>query len=370
MGRRSLASMTDITPLHDLFKGQAHICRQSGSAFAVLVLEAIGPAVGAGPPYGVYLEPWFGADLRVLFADAVALRLTGAFHYLALSGEAPRLAALYPPHAPPAPEALARALAAAAEAHPEVIRRYMASPPQTNEVNRALCLIGGFLTVARVTGLPLRCLELGASAGLIMNWDRFHYSFGGGAAWGDPAAAVRLGGAWTGPNPPLIPVTVAERRACDQAPIDVADPQAALRLRSYVWPDQTVRLERLAAAIAQKRASGGVPERADAADWAETHVYPRPGVATVVYHSSFIFYPPKSVRNRIHAAIARARAAATADAPFAWLSKEPDRQAPLVHDEVLLRLWSGGPEGAPDGGAIRRLAAVHPHGSEVTWLSD
>ena len=355
---------TDFSVLKTVFQFQARFCRESQSPFSALVLEQIAERIGEGAPYDAFVEPWWSADARKIFTDAVPLRMLGAMHGLTLSGAAPVLAALYPPNVGEDDTALDRALIEAASANNAVIRGFMASPPQTNEVGRALCLVGGFLTVAGETGLPLRCLELGASAGLNMNWDRFGYRFGEGATWGDPTSPVQLSGDWTGPAPKLVPARVAFRTACDQAPIDVNDPAEAIRLQSYVWPDQTLRLERLRAAIALKQQTGGAPERADAADWAEAHVNPEAGVATVVYHSSFMPYPPKATQARIKAAIERAGEAATAEAPVAWLSKEADRETPLDHDEVLLRVWRG----EKDDGVVRRLARVHPHGTWVDWL--
>ncbi len=356
----------NLAPLKASFQAQAHFCRGSGSPFSASVLDRIADRIGGSGPYDAALKPWWSAEVALLFTDAVPLRLLGALHYLVLSGAAPSLSALYPPnHAAENDAALDRALVQATEAHCAIIDGFMASPPQTNEVGRALCLVGGFLAVASETGLPLRCLELGASAGLNMNWDRFGYRFGDGTRWGDSGAAVQLSAEWTGRSPVLADARVIERAACDQNPIDVTVPAEALRLQSYVWADQTVRLERLRAAIAVKQHTGGAPERADAADWAERHVAPRRGTATVVYHSSFMPYPAKPVQDRIRAAIEAVGAAATADAPFAWLSKEPDREAPLAHDEVLLRIWRG----RPDDGVVRRLATVHPHGIAVNWLT-
>ena len=240
--------MTDLAPLTSVFALQAGFCRSSGSPFSALVLEAIARRIHERPPYGDVLRPWAERDVRQIFDDAVALRLIGAFHYLVLSDRAPDLAALYPPHTTaPCPDLLQRVLADAVARHGVVIASFMASPHQTNEVARSLCLVGGFLTVAAQTGLPLRCLELGASAGLNMNWDRYRYDFGGGAGWGDPAASVHLSGDWQGPPPPLVEARVVERAACDQSPIDVNDPNQTLRLQSYVWADQTHRLERLRA---------------------------------------------------------------------------------------------------------------------------
>jgi hypothetical protein len=44
-------------------------------------------------------------------------------------------------------------------------------PVQTNEPARSAGLLGGFLEIARRTGLALRLLEVGASAGLNLRFD-------------------------------------------------------------------------------------------------------------------------------------------------------------------------------------------------------
>ena len=355
--------MTDFSELSDAFRIQAKFCRSSHSPFAALVLEVLADRLTSTSPFALHLAPWTDAKRGKLFADAVPLRLIGAFHYLVLSGQEPALAALYPPICTePDPTALGDALERATVVNSDLIAGYMASPPQTNEVARSLALAPGFLTVAQQTGLPLRCLELGASAGLNMNWDRFHYRFAEGSTWGDPSSGVDLFSDWTGPSPSIPPeVRVAERLACDQNPIDVRDEAAARRLQSYVWPDQTLRLERLRAAIALKRQTGGIPESGDAGVWAEANVHPSKGVATVVYHSSFIYYPTRDTQTRIREAILAAGAAATPDAPLAWLSKEPSPDNMAGPDEIRLRLWPGGEE--------RLLGRAHPHCAWVEWLS-
>jgi hypothetical protein len=64
------------------------------------------------------------------------------------------------------------------------IADFMSHEPQTNEVRRSAVLLPGFLTIAAETGLPLRILELGASAGLNQLWDRRHYRLGEIGEWG------------------------------------------------------------------------------------------------------------------------------------------------------------------------------------------
>lgn len=343
---------------------QSGVCERMGSPFSATVGRIIAADMAAGGVFATLAEPWAGRDVRSLFEDAVALRFMGGMHYLALCGAAPDLAAEYPPAKAEAdPQRLAHLVSAAARAQQPALAAFLASPPQTNEVNRSVCLIGGFLSVARRAGLPLRCLEIGASAGLNLNWDRFRYDLEGKGAWGNPASPVRLGAEWEGSAPPFeVQTTVAERRGCDQSPIDVGDPAQALRLKSYVWPDQTERMVRLEGAIALARLYPPRVEAADAAAWTRTHAHGVSGTASVLYHSVVWQYLPVQTQTEIAAAVRAAGESATAAAPFAWLRMEPnpaDLAAPM---DVRLTYWPGGDE--------RLLARVHPHGAKVSWTGD
>jgi hypothetical protein len=342
-------------PLIRVFETQSRICAAFGSDFyAGLTARA---AADLGEEARALFAPWAGQSFDTLIAAAVALRFLGALHDLALSGEDPALAAAFPPTAD-ANAAWAAAQAAFA-ARPARFAAFMAHEPQTNEARRSACLLPGFLTIAAETGLPLACLELGASAGLNQLWTRYHYDYGAAGQWGDPAARVRLDAAWTGPPPPLdAPLSVARTAACDRAPIDVADPAQRRRLKAYLWPDQSERLARFDAAVEMALAGGVAVEAADAADFVKARAAPSDGVATVVFHSIFWQYLPEATQAAIRAALAEHGAAASRSAPLAWLRMEPveGQPAPI---ELRLTLWPGGED--------RRLAIVHAHGATVVW---
>ncbi len=239
------------------------------------------------------------------------------------------------------------------------IQAFLASPPQTNEVGRSGVLLGGFACIANVTGLPLRTLEIGASAGLNLIWDQYRYTIGS-AAWGDPASPVHLAPEWAGPLPPLsATLSVAWRAACDIAPIDIADAGQRLRLQAYVWPDQRDRLMRLVAAISLAREAGHRVVQADAATWLRDHLAaPQPGLATILYHSIMWQYMPEATQSAITALMQAAGGRATRQAPLAWLRYEPPPGG--GEPELRLTTWPGGEQ---------RLAIAHPHGRTVTWLS-
>ena len=351
--------MQSAQELAGVFRTQAGICGAMGSAFNQALGERCAVDLDAGGRSAELLSPWFGRDARRLFADAVALRWLGAFHDRALRGVDPPLTLAYPaPGRPGDPPAAWSAIETAMRDDPAELASFMQHEPQTNEVLRSACLLPGFLAIARATGLPLRLLELGASAGLNQFWDRYAYDFGAGGVWGEPASPVRLAAEWRGPAPDLDQaVSVASRAACDRSPVGLEDSAARRRLRAYVWPDQFERLGRLDAAVALARRERVTVERADALAFTRDRGAPQPGLATVIYHSIFWQYLPQETQRGLADVIEAFGAQAKAEAPLAWLRMEPVAGNPS-QIEVRLTLWPSGEE--------RRLGACSPHG---TWIA-
>src|SRR5688572_21097041 len=255
------------------------VCGEFGSTFFEGFLGQIADDVDAGGPSVELLSPWLGASRRTIFNAAVPNRISNAFTWLAMGGEAPGLSAAFPkaPDRPGDPVAAWREALAALPDHREAILAFMAHEPQTNEVRRSAVLLAGFLTIAAETRLPLRCFEVGASAGLNVFWDRFAYELGA-ATWGDPASPVRVPTDWSGPLPPLdAPIRVLERAACDRRPTDLTDAAQRRRLLANIWPDQFHRIERSERAIELALAAGVRVEEADAVDWIRARVRLQPG---------------------------------------------------------------------------------------------
>ena len=336
------------------FRDQAGWAARLGSPFMARLMDRAAIALEEGGPLAALLGDWPGDPV----ADGLPLRVAGALHALVLSGADPALAATYPPHTAGI-DAVWRAVEAALAAHPGHVATYLASPPQTNEVGRSSLLLPGFLTIAGATGLPLRLLEIGASAGLNQIWDRYQYRYGA-RAWGDLASPVVLTCDWRGaPGPLGRTVRVASRAGCDRAPIDIRDAAQRDRLRAYVWPDQLERLARLDAALALARAADIRVAAADAADWLEARLAESAaGSATVIYHSVVWQYLPAETQRRITARLAAAGATATKDRPLAHLALEysgPDYA-------LRLTLWLGG-----GGKTDTLLATTHAHGAWLNW---
>jgi hypothetical protein len=235
--------------------------------------------------------------------------------------------------------------------HGAEIRRLIGRGCQTNEVGRSAALLGGFLEVAHRTRLPLRILEIGASAGLNLQWDRYRYE-ANNAGWGDEHSPVRFVHFFEVPPPLDRSAEVIERKGCDLAPIDPASEDGALSLRSFIWADQLGRLSRLDGAIEIARQTPVTVERVDAATYLERELAaPMLDMVTVVFHSVFIQYLTDEMRSRMEAVIGEAVSRATPGAPVHRLSMEPDRS------RFEIRL---------DGDLLGTSMA---HGTEVRWLA-
>jgi hypothetical protein len=263
--------------------------------------------------------------------DAVPLRFLGAVHRLVLEGRAPALAAFYPSaggsFGPDAGPAAAEALLATITEHRDDVADGLTRPVQTNEVARCRALMLGFLEVSEHTGRPLRMLEIGASAGLNLRWDRYRYEGGaGGTAFGPVRSPVRLEPAYRDRPPDLGRLAVVvERRGCDASPLDPTAPADRLTLRSFVWPEQTDRLARLAGALEVARGVAAPVDRADAAVWLDDRLADddAQGAATVVFHSIVWQYLSARTRSRVVATLTHAGRSATEQAPLAWVRMEP-----------------------------------------------
>ena len=352
--------MTDFADLVRAFDIQANACVAFGSPFSGALLKRAKDEIAPGTGLAQLLSPFKGMNARALMGDAVPLRWLGCLHDLALSGDAPALTAAFPAADRPGDvDASWTAALARMAADPARFAGFMAHEPQTNEVRRSTCLLPMFLTVAAQTGLPLRLFEIGASAGLNQLWDRYAYDYGSGMTWGDTGAAVRLDAAWTGSPPPLgAGVHVVSRAACDRKPVDIRDPVARRRLKSYVWADQFERLARLDGAIATALAANTRVEAEDAVTWTARRARPEPGAATVLFHSVFWQYMPDESQTALSAVIADLGRQATAEAPFAWLRMEPAPRN-LATLELRLTMWPGGEE--------RLMGIGHAHGASVDW---
>jgi len=346
--------------LAELFRRQGEHCLPGSPLYHHLFLRAAADLEAGGIVAEVLAG--HGQDRA---GSVVTLRLMGAVHRLVLQRQAPELATYFPSvggSGPPeeAWPAFQRLLAAQTAAIRELLER----PVQTNDVGRSAALYGGLLVIADRTGLPVRLLEVGASAGLNLRVEHFAYHLDDGRVLGNRSSEVRLADPWSGrpPAPPETPLNIVERRGCDPSPIDPQSTEGRLTLTSYVWADWVERLERLRAALAVAARVPAQVDRAHADEWLRLRLTaPVPGAVTVVWHSVVWQYVEPAERERARTVVLAAADRASETAPLAHVALEPRRQPDgSWRFELWLTIWPGLEDGI-------LLGHSPGHGVPVTW---
>jgi hypothetical protein len=181
--------------------------------------------------------------------------LFAAAHYLLLAEPSQPLAAAYPSLGGadrPSPRffALFRDFCLARAAPLGALLRERIT--QTNEVRRCALLLPAFALAQHMAGgLPLALVEVGASAGLNLNFDRYAYDYGAGRV-GDRDSQVAITTELRGPLRPAVPAelpAVASRVGLDLSPIAHDDEDGLRWLSALIWPEHSQRFHNLRAAI-------------------------------------------------------------------------------------------------------------------------
>lgn len=335
--------------VREAFQTQAKACDGLGSPFTARLCRLLSEK----------LETTHGAVAHTILTwpgppgpsdDSVPLRTAGALHALVLSGKISPLTALDDDHLWPAVQQ-------AFQQHEAFILDRLTSPPQTNEVRRSAALLPGLFIVAKQTGKPLVLSEVGASAGLNLQLDRYRYRLGK-TEWG-PESPVLLSPEWRGQEPEVPGTfTVIDRAGCDLNPLNPSSADDRLRQLSYIWADQNDRLERTQNALRIAAENHLQVEKADAIDWLARRLEtPTPGAAHVIFHSIAWQYFPDALKKKGESLIAEAGARATPDAPLARLQMEGDGQPNGA--ALTLQIWPTGEK--------REIGRADFHGRWVEW---
>jgi len=175
---------------------------------------------------------------------------------------------------------------------------------QTNEVGRCSGLLPAFSHLSqKLSDQPLALVEIGASAGLHLLWDRYNYDYGPAGRAGDPTSPVEIAvtpqGALNPPIPARLP-SVAYRIGLDLHPIDVRDEEATRWLRALIWPEHKDRMQQLATALQLARSEPPTVVEGNAAEMLPDLLAQVPQDAVLcLYHSYTLNQMPRAVREQI-----------------------------------------------------------------------
>ncbi len=344
-----MPSRTASSDLAASFRFFARATAARGGRLYSYLLQHIAEDVEADGPFVEVLSPYRDEPKSRL----MPLRLMAEMHRRVLNGELPEVAPYYPSAGgtlspegawPPFREAC---VGGAAELQ-EALKR----PHQHNEVARSAAILTGLDFIAHETEMPLRLLEVGASAGLLLRSDRYR------DAWWMPELFAQA-------SPLRLAPGVVERRGCDPLPIDPTSDDGRMRLRAMVWADLVEHMRMIDYAIDVCRQVPARVDEADGADWLPARLSEaEPGAVNVVFHSMMVDLCSEASLSRMGAVLQSEAARARSDAPLAWLRFEPSGpvdalQAPPTV-ELRLSLWPGGDD--------RVLALADTNGKGVRWL--
>lgn len=318
------------------FRDQSETCTRMGSPFMGRLLGILAEHWDADTALGQKLAAFEG-DIGPA-GHSLPLRLAGGLHALVLRGDAPELAAVYPPHDKPDAELKEHVLNALNHKEDFLIE-WTKSPPQTNEVRRSAALVAMAHVAASRFDRPIVLSELGASGGLNLMWDHFAVE-AGGTRLGPDDAVLTLSPDWDGALPPACCPQVVDRSGVDLNPLNPKKEEDLLRLMAFLWPDQPFRLDltRAAASVLTVEV-----DRGDAITWLENRLDSVPsGHMHLIQNTVAWQYFPEKDQARGIALIEAAGAKATDDKPLAWMQMETDGDTTgAVGAALTLRIWPG-----------------------------
>jgi hypothetical protein len=243
----------------------------------------------AGGPTRIVCRGYEDAARR----SVINLRLLAGVFRLVLTGRAPELVPFYP---------CLGGTAAASRAWPvmrEVIGKHidelhaaLAVPPQTNEIGRSVALLAGLFDLVAASDVRrIRLLELGASAGLNLLFDRYAYradSWQFGVADSKVQFVNPIEGAVASQR-----FLITDRAGCDLHPVDPTSPSGRLLLTSFVWPFDLDRHARLGSALEIAATRAVRIDRASASSWLPHALAADRDELPVIWHSITQMYWPR-----------------------------------------------------------------------------
>jgi hypothetical protein len=216
--------------------------------------------------------------------------------------------------------------------------------------------------VKRRCDQPVHLIEVGASAGIHLRFDRYRYLVDG-RTFGRRQSRVAIETEWRDSRPPpdlddLPPIS--SRTGLDLSPVDVTDETGRLWLRALVWPEDRYEATLLTVALESMASDPATVVAGDAID-----VCPGlgrrlpPGEPRVVFHFATRMHVPAERRAAFDAAVDSLEE--TGPLYHAWLEPQSAPHAGLPSGQAGALTMHG-----PGRGDLLALAAV---GGHLEWVS-
>lgn len=289
--------------------------------------------------------------------------LYASVHYMLLNGVEHPLKSYYPDLSAAAlsPRGAYDAFCDFCLEHWKELRRLISTRSvQTNVVRRSICLLPAFAVISKLGGgRPLAQIEIGASAGLNLLWEHYHYAYDTQVTWGSFASPVHLSTDLRGQvTLPAIPTALRSGWSVgvDLNPLSVTDEDALLWLRALVWPENVELRDQLMAAIQVAREYPPELREGDGSRLLPQLLASAPSDATLcVFASHALHQLPRDAL----VTLLKAMQTHSEERPVYFVSMEGTGDP---HSELRLTAYEVGKR------TIFDLANCHPHGHWLEWL--
>lgn len=176
---------------------------------------------------------------------------------------------------------------------------------QTNVVKRVFGLRFALAAIRRICREPVHLIDVGASAGIHLLFDRYRYSIGG-RIFGQQDAAVSVETEWRSRAAPpdlddLPPI--ASRIGVDLHPVDIRLHSQRLWLRALVWPEDQRKADLLSSALEVVASDPPLIMQGDAIDVCPLLGRVLPPGPRVVFHAATRMHVPPERRPAFDEAI-------------------------------------------------------------------
>jgi len=345
--------MTD--PTIEALTLQANACLSLGSQMYHELLNVILDDYRRG---GICQQILTNASDRPVH-DATPLRFLGALHRIVLDGRDQQLARHYESVGGRPGRSLAEDALSAITTNEIEIREALTQQVQTNEPGRAMCHLALSHWFGHLGINEFDLLEVGASAGLTMSFDRYCIHSPEGIV-GDPSSPLVFPSSWLESSFPFhqTPALCTTRRGVDISPIDVTTKSGVNRLLSFVWPDQHERFQRLRLAIDLTRAAPHAVDKASVDRWLPEQLMQTRTRPIVVFHSIVWQYLGVGVQNSLRDTLFEYGEHATTAVPLIWARMEPAGQVA----DIQVTIWNG-----TSSANTWSLGTIGYHGQSLQW---
>ncbi len=236
---------------------------------------------------------------------------------------------------------------------------------QSNVVSRCACLLPAFSKISQETAnAPLFLIDLGASAGLNLNFHRYSYTYtregNTELTWGKHRSSVRINTELRGNHIPHLKASIelGDRVGIDLAPIELDNHDSVNWLRALVWPEHVEHRGRLDAAITEFKQFPASILAGDVVERLPEAIGRAPANQAITIYTTISAYQfPSSTRHALDLLIVEF----SQYRPIHWVTLESNGSG--QYELAMMRYQLGRKVES------ELLARASPHGLWLEWLS-